>query len=78
MKLAAVLPLGLTRWVMLHPRLQLIEAGRLDDAIAILKQNVDPFPQSPKGDRANALANYEKALALEPQNVGAMEVLRRC
>lgn len=67
---------------------KLMQQGRLDDAIVVLKLNVEAFPESPnvydslgeaylrKGDRANALANYERALALEPQNIGAMEVLR--
>ena len=67
---------------------KLMQQGRLDDAIVVLKLNVDAFPESPnvydslgeaylrKGDWANALANYERALALEPQNIGAMEVLR--
>jgi polyisoprenoid-binding protein YceI len=67
---------------------KLLQLGRFDDAIALFKLNVDAFPQSPnvydslgeaylrKGDRANARASYDRALALDPSNVGAMEVLR--
>ena len=67
---------------------KLMQQGRVNDAIAIFKLNVDAFPQSANvydslgeaylrtGDRANALLNYEKALAMDPQNVGAMEVVR--
>lgn len=67
---------------------KVLQQGHLDDAIAIFKLNVDAFPQSGnvydslgeaylrKGDRANALANYEKAFGLDPQNIGAMEVVR--
>ena len=67
---------------------KVMQQGRIDDAIVLFKLNVDAFPQSGnvydslgeaylrKGDRANALAAYQKALALDPQNVGAMEVVR--
>jgi len=67
---------------------KLLQAGKVADAIAMFKVNVESFPQSSnvydslgeaylvKGDRAGARHNYEKALALNPQNVGAMEVLR--
>jgi polyisoprenoid-binding protein YceI len=67
---------------------KIMQQGRIDDAIVLFKLNADAFPQSGnvfdslgeaylrKGDRANALANYQKALALDPQNVGALEVVR--
>ena len=67
---------------------KLLQAGKVSEAIAIFRLNVDNFPQSAntydslseaylaRGDRANARTSYEKALKLNPQNVGAMEVLR--
>jgi polyisoprenoid-binding protein YceI len=67
---------------------KIMQQGRIDDAIALFKLNVEDFPQSGnvydslgeaylrKGDRANALAAYQKSVALDPQNVGAIEVVR--
>jgi polyisoprenoid-binding protein YceI len=67
---------------------KLLTQGRVDDAIAVFKVNVDAFPQSSnvydslgeaylrKGDRAGARTNYRRSLELDPMNVGAMEVLR--
>lgn len=67
---------------------KLFSLGRVDDAITLFKMNVDAFPQSAnvydslgeallaKGDRAGARTNYGRALEMDPQNVGAMEVLR--
>ena len=67
---------------------KLFSQGRVDDAITVFKLNVVAFPQSSnvydslgeaylaKGNRAGALANYQRSLELDPQNVGAMEVLR--
>ncbi|MGH7567399.1 MAG: YceI family protein [Gemmatimonadales bacterium] len=67
---------------------KLLQRGRLDDAIRIFQVNAAAFPQSAnvhdslgeayflKGDRARARESYEKSLALDPDNAGAMEVLR--
>ncbi|MGH7537271.1 MAG: YceI family protein [Gemmatimonadales bacterium] len=67
---------------------KLLQLGRTDDAIRVFALNVEAFPQSSnaydslgeaylaKSDRRRARENYEKSLALDPQNVGAMEVLR--
>ncbi len=67
---------------------KLLQRGRLDEAIRVFQLNAAAFPQSAnvydslgeayfvKGDRARARENYEKALALDPENAGAMEVLR--
>ena len=67
---------------------KLLQAGRVDDAIAIFQLNVETFPQSSnvydslgeaylaKGDRVNARVNYQRSLDLDPLNTGAIEVLR--
>ena len=67
---------------------KLLQAGKLDEAVAIFQLNRDNFPQSSnvydslgeaylaKGDRDDARRCYRKSLELNPQNVGAMEVLR--
>ncbi|HEU5261310.1 MAG TPA: YceI family protein [Gemmatimonadales bacterium] len=67
---------------------KLLQAGKVAEAIAMFQLNVESFPQSSnvydslgeaylaKGDRTAARSNYQKALAMNPQNVGAMEVLR--
>jgi tetratricopeptide (TPR) repeat protein len=66
-----------------------LSAGLADDAIALFKLNVEAFPGSAnvydslgeayatKGDRAAAIANYRKSLALDPANTGAAESLRK-
>jgi len=67
---------------------KLLQAGKVDDAIRVLRLNVAAFPASAnvydslgeaclaKGDRAGARENYAKALELDANNVGATEVLR--
>ncbi len=61
--------------------------GRVDDALAVFKFNVDMFPDSfnvydsygevlaASGDVENAIVNYEKSLALNPDNTNAKEKL---
>jgi CubicO group peptidase (beta-lactamase class C family) len=68
---------------------QYVGAGRLADAIAVLKMNLTQFPQDGnthdsmgeiylmQGDTASAIAAYEKALALNPGNTNAADVLRK-
>jgi CubicO group peptidase (beta-lactamase class C family) len=68
---------------------QYVAAGRLADAIAVLKMNLMQFPQDGnthdsmgeiylmQGDSASSIASYEKALALNPKNTNAADVLRK-
>jgi 3-oxoadipate enol-lactonase len=63
-------------------------AGQLDEAVALLKLNVEAYPESfntydslgeallAAGDRAGAEANYRKSLDLNPDNTNAVEVLQ--
>jgi hypothetical protein len=67
---------------------RLLQHGRAAEAVAVLRLNAEVYPESANcydslgeayaaaGDRERALANYEKALSLNPENVGAMEMLR--
>lgn len=60
----------------------LVEAGRLADAVAILAFNVELFPQSAnaydslgeaclkQGDKPRALSAYEQSVKLDPENEG--------
>jgi tetratricopeptide (TPR) repeat protein len=66
---------------------ELIRARKFNEAIRILKMNVEAFPQSSNfydslgeafmddGDKAQAIANYEKSLQLNLKNGGAAERL---
>jgi len=68
---------------------QFIRAKKFKEAIGILQLNVEAYPQSSNvydslgeaymdhGDKAPAIANYQKSLALNPKNSGAVEMLRR-
>ncbi|MFQ5708472.1 MAG: c-type cytochrome [bacterium] len=59
---------------------QLVPAGRLDEALAILKLNLEFHPQSAityqalgevyamQGDKATAIENLKKSLEIDPQN----------
>jgi CubicO group peptidase (beta-lactamase class C family) len=65
----------------------LLGAKRLDEAIAVFKKNVESFPDSgnahdslgegylARGDRAEAIACYRKALALDPKNENARKII---
>lgn len=67
----------------------LMNKKRLDDAIKIFELNVKLFPQSGnaydslgeaylnKGNNELALINYKKALALDPKNTGARDIIGR-
>ena len=62
---------------------------RLEDALKILKLNIELFPSSFNvydsygealmyyGDTANSILNYEKSLELNPDNTNAVEILKR-
>jgi CubicO group peptidase (beta-lactamase class C family) len=64
-------------------------ARRFDAALAVLKLNLQLFPQDGnshdslgevylmQGDKANAVTHYRRALELDPQNNNAREVLKK-
>jgi CubicO group peptidase (beta-lactamase class C family) len=66
---------------------QLLGAGKVDDAIAIFKLNVEAFPESgnphdslgeayaAKGEKVLAIKSYARSLELDPSNVNAVERL---
>ena len=66
----------------------LLRAGRVEDAIAIFKTNVEAFPAAwntydslgeaymVHGDKELAIANYEKSLELNPQNQNGADRLK--
>jgi hypothetical protein len=68
---------------------RLMGMKRLDQAIEIFKLNTEAYPQSSnvwdslgeaymnKGDKELAIKNYEKALALDPSNANAAQILKR-
>jgi uncharacterized membrane protein len=68
---------------------QLIRTNRLKDAIRIFQLNVGAYPQSgnvydslaeaymDNGDKHQAIANYQKSLALNPKNGGAVVMLHK-
>jgi Flp pilus assembly protein TadD len=67
----------------------LLARGRLPDAIAVLKRNAEEYPDASNthdslgeaymahGDRALAVASYERSLALDPHNANAVERLKK-
>jgi hypothetical protein len=68
---------------------ELIRANKFQDAIRIFELNVEAFPNSANtydslaegymdhGDKAQAVANYEKSLQLNPKNHGAVLMLQK-
>lgn len=68
---------------------QLLQVGKVDLAIAILKLNAESYPQSAnvydsmgeaymiKGNKEEALLNYEKSLKLNPKNKNAEENIKK-
>lgn len=64
---------------------ELLESKRVDDAVAILQLNMEEYPNSAnvydsygdalvaKGDTANALVHFKKALALDPSMTATQE-----
>ena len=67
----------------------LLQRGRVQDAIAVFQRNVERFPASfnvydslgeayaAAGDREQAIANYQRSLDLNPKNTNASEMLRK-
>jgi CubicO group peptidase (beta-lactamase class C family) len=68
---------------------QLLQRGRVDDAIAVFKLNVEMYPAASnpydslaeayaaKGEKALAIANYKKSLELDPKNDNARTWIER-
>jgi CubicO group peptidase (beta-lactamase class C family) len=68
---------------------QLLQRGRVDDAIQILQLNVEEYPNSwnvydslgeayaAHGDRDLAIKNYKKSIELNPKNTNAIDALKR-
>ncbi len=68
---------------------ELIEQGRVKDAIEVFKANADAYPRSfnvydslaeayaADGQKDNAIANYKRSLLLYPENVNAQAQLRK-
>jgi hypothetical protein len=68
---------------------RLLGAGRVPDAIAVFRLNVEAYPRSANaydslaeaylaaGDRAQAIANYRRVLEIDPGNASAADALRR-
>jgi uncharacterized membrane protein len=68
---------------------QLLRAKKFKEAIRIFQLNVEAYPQSANtydslgeaymddGDKAQAIANYQKSLQLNPKNGGAVKMLQK-
>lgn len=68
---------------------QLLQVGKIDQAIAILKLNAESYPGSSnvydslgeaymvKGNKVEAIFNYEKSLNLNPKNKNAEEQIKK-
>jgi tetratricopeptide (TPR) repeat protein len=68
---------------------QLIGMKRLNDARAVLRANIEAYPDAFNpydsygevcmlmGDRVEAIANYRKSLELNPQNTNAVVMLEK-
>ena len=68
---------------------QLLQVGKIDQAIALLKLNAETYPESfnvydsmgeaymIKGNKAEAIANYEKSLKLNPKNKNAEDNIKK-
>jgi Tfp pilus assembly protein PilF len=68
---------------------QLIHTGQLKQAIRIFELNIEAYPQSSNvydslaeaymddGDKALAIANYQKSLQLNPRNGNAVKQLQK-
>lgn len=68
---------------------QLLFRNRVDDAVAVLKLNMEEYPESfnvydsygealmISGDTANAIVNYEKSLELNADNTNATDMLKK-
>lgn len=67
----------------------LLQAGKIKEAVEVLKLNVEWFPESANvydsygealaaaGDKENAIVNYKKSIELNPNNEGGKEMLKK-
>lgn len=67
----------------------MLQSGKIDDAIEVFKFNVDMFPESfnvydsigeaylAKGDKENALINYKKSVELNPKSTSGIEAIKK-
>jgi tetratricopeptide (TPR) repeat protein len=67
----------------------LLEFGRIDDAVEILRFNVELFPDSwntydslgeaylKQGNKELAAENYRRSLELNPDNQGAVDAVKK-
>lgn len=68
---------------------EFLEQRKFTDAIAILKLNVEEYPQvgdpydslgeayMKNGERALAIKNYQRSLELDPKNQNAVDMLKK-
>ena len=68
---------------------QLLQAHKLKQAIRIFQLNVEAYPQSGNtwdslaeaymddGDKAQAIANYQRSLQINPRNTNAVKMLQK-
>src|ERR1035437_2430947 len=68
---------------------QLLQVGKIDQAIALLKLNTETYPESAnvydslgeaymvKGNKEEAIMNYEKSLKLNPKNKNAEDNIKK-
>jgi tetratricopeptide (TPR) repeat protein len=68
---------------------QLLQAHKLSQAIRIFQLNIEAYPQSGNtwdslaeaymddGDKAQALANYQRSLQINPRNLNAIKMLQK-
>jgi len=68
---------------------ELLRAKKFNDAIRIFQLNVEAYPRSSNvydslaeaymddGDKAQAIANYQRAVQLNPKNRGAVVMLQK-
>ena len=68
---------------------QLIQANKFKQAIRIFQLNVEAYPQSGNtydslaeaymddGNKAQAIANYQRSLQLNPRNANAVKMLQK-
>ena len=68
---------------------QLLQAGKIDQALVLLKLNAESYPQSSnvydsmgeaymiKGNKEEAIKNYEKSLQLNPKNKNAEDNIKK-
>ena len=66
-----------------------LQGGELDKALEFFKKNIENYPNSAnvydsyaeallaKGDKKNAMINYEKAFQMDPTNTAARDIVNK-